>query len=179
MKVAQSSLALCDPIDYTVHRILQVRILEWVAVSFSRDLPNPEIKPRSPTLQADSFPAELSGKPFFQLLPDCFLCMCLIQVSTGKRWGVIGQVLLLPNRMSWIHIIGGLITPNMFVITECFCNEISCVQVWQLKDKSKYPILVAKPGRHTAKIFFFYVKVVSIAKWNSGMKSDTEFKTSL
>ena len=105
--------------------------------------------------------------------------MCLIQVSTGKRWGVIGQVLLLPNRMSWIHIIGGLITPNMFVITECFCNEISCVQVWQLKDKSKYPILVAKPGRHTAKIFFFYVKVVSIAKWNSGMKSDTEFETSL
>ena len=81
--------------------------------------------------------------------------------------------------MSWIHIIEGLITPNMFVITECFCNEISCVQVWQLKDKSKYPILVAKTGRHTAKIFFFYVKVVSIAKWNSGMKSDTEFETSL
>ena len=84
--------------------------------------------------------------------------------------------------MSWIHIIGGLITPNMFVITECFCNEISCVQdstVWQLKDKSKYPILVAKPGRHTAKIFFFYVKVVSIAKWNSGMKSDTEFENLL
>ena len=85
MKVTQPNLALCDPIDYTVHRILQVRILEWVAVSFSRDLPNPEIKPRSPTLQADSFPAELSGKPFFQLLPDGFSCMRLIQVSTGKR----------------------------------------------------------------------------------------------
>ena len=27
------------------------------------DLPNPEIKPRSPTLQADSLPTELSGKP--------------------------------------------------------------------------------------------------------------------
>ena len=26
------------------------------------DLPNPEIKPRSPTLQADSLPAELPGK---------------------------------------------------------------------------------------------------------------------
>ena len=30
-KVAQSSPTLCDPIDYTVHGILQTRILEWVA----------------------------------------------------------------------------------------------------------------------------------------------------
>ena len=30
VKVAQSCLTLCDPMDYTVHGILQVRILEWV-----------------------------------------------------------------------------------------------------------------------------------------------------
>ena len=48
--------------DYTVHGILQARILEWVAFPFSRDLPNPGIEPRSPTLQADSLPAELPGK---------------------------------------------------------------------------------------------------------------------
>ena len=30
-----------DPMDYTVHRILQARILEWVAFPFSRYLPNP------------------------------------------------------------------------------------------------------------------------------------------
>ena len=47
---------------YIVHGILQSRILEWVAVPFSRDLPNPEIKPRSPTLQADSLPAEPPGR---------------------------------------------------------------------------------------------------------------------
>ena len=29
-------LTLCDPMDYTVHGILQVRILEWVAFLFSR-----------------------------------------------------------------------------------------------------------------------------------------------
>ena len=33
---AQSCLNLCDPVDYTVHGILQARILEWVAVPFSR-----------------------------------------------------------------------------------------------------------------------------------------------
>ena len=39
MKVAQSCLTLCDPMDYTVHGILQARILEWVArgSSQSRD----------------------------------------------------------------------------------------------------------------------------------------------
>ena len=33
LKVAQSCLALCNPMDYTVHGILQVRILEWVQFS--------------------------------------------------------------------------------------------------------------------------------------------------
>ena len=36
VKVAQSCLTLCDPTDYTVHGILQARIMEWVAFSFSR-----------------------------------------------------------------------------------------------------------------------------------------------
>ena len=58
MKVAQSRPTLCHPRDYTVHGILQARILEWVAFSFSRDLPNPGIEPRSPALQVDSLLAE-------------------------------------------------------------------------------------------------------------------------
>ena len=48
--------------DYTVHGIIQARILKWVAVPFS-DLPNLGIKLRSLALQADSLPTELSGKP--------------------------------------------------------------------------------------------------------------------
>ena len=39
--VVQLCLALCDPTDYhspgsSVHGILQARILEWVAIAFSR-----------------------------------------------------------------------------------------------------------------------------------------------
>ena len=34
VKVTQSCPTLCDPMDYTVHRILQARILEWVAFPF-------------------------------------------------------------------------------------------------------------------------------------------------
>ena len=54
---------LCHLPGSSVHVILQVRILEWVVIPFSRDLPDPGIKPRSPALQADSLPAEPQGKP--------------------------------------------------------------------------------------------------------------------
>ena len=36
VKVAQSCLTLCNPMDCTVHGILQARILQWVAFPFSR-----------------------------------------------------------------------------------------------------------------------------------------------
>ena len=37
-----SCLTLCDPLDYTVHGILQARILEWVAFPFSRGSSQPQ-----------------------------------------------------------------------------------------------------------------------------------------
>ena len=36
VKVVQLCPTLCDPMDYTVHGILQARILEWVAFSSSK-----------------------------------------------------------------------------------------------------------------------------------------------
>ena len=41
VKVAQPCPTLGDPTDYTVHGILQARILEWVAVPFSRGSSQP------------------------------------------------------------------------------------------------------------------------------------------
>ena len=41
VKVTQLCPALCDPMDYTVHEILQARILEWVAFPFSRGSSQP------------------------------------------------------------------------------------------------------------------------------------------
>ena len=51
-KLLQSCLTLCDPMDCSlpgssVHWILQARILQWVAMPFSRDLPDPGIEPMS------------------------------------------------------------------------------------------------------------------------------------
>ena len=50
-----SHVGLCDPMDgsppnSSVHGILQARMLEWVAMPFSRDLPDTRIEPGSPAL---------------------------------------------------------------------------------------------------------------------------------
>ena len=47
LKVTQSCLTLCDPMDCSlpsssVHGILQARVLEWVAISFSRGYSRPK-----------------------------------------------------------------------------------------------------------------------------------------
>ena len=41
VKVTQLCLTLCDPMDYIVHRILQIRILEWAAFPFFRGSSQP------------------------------------------------------------------------------------------------------------------------------------------
>ena len=56
-------LTLCDPMDYTFHGILQARTLEWVAIPSPGDLPNPGVKPRSPTFQADFYQLSHRGSP--------------------------------------------------------------------------------------------------------------------
>ena len=63
--VIQSHPILCDPMDCSlpgpsVHGIFQARILEWGAISFSRDLPNPGSEPMSPALANGCF---TSGPP--------------------------------------------------------------------------------------------------------------------
>ena len=42
--------------------------MEWVAIPFSGDLPDPGIEHRSPALQADSLPSELPGNNQYQHL---------------------------------------------------------------------------------------------------------------
>ena len=56
----------CDPRDCRLpgseYGILQERVLEWVAISFSKDLPDPGTEPThsvSHTLQADSLLTQL------------------------------------------------------------------------------------------------------------------------
>ena len=62
VKVTQSCPTLCNPMDYTVHGILQARILEWVAFPFSRASSQPRDRTQVSFI-ADRLLAEPQGKP--------------------------------------------------------------------------------------------------------------------
>ena len=63
VKVAQLCLTLCDPMDYRAHGILQARILEWVAVPFSRGSSQPRDRTQVSHIAGGFLPAEPQGKP--------------------------------------------------------------------------------------------------------------------
>ena len=52
-----------SPPGSSAHGISQARILEWVAISFYEDLPNPAIEIRSPALEVGFFTTLFPGKP--------------------------------------------------------------------------------------------------------------------
>ena len=67
---AQSRLTLsdslnCSPPGSCVHGILLARIVEWVAMPFSRDLPDSGIEPMPSAVQADSLPLATGETPSF------------------------------------------------------------------------------------------------------------------
>ena len=68
----------------SIYGIFQARVLEWVAISFSRGSSRTRIEPGSPTLQTDALPSESPGKPLIYYLlynNNRFILKCL-------RWRV-------------------------------------------------------------------------------------------
>ena len=71
--LSHSVTSLCDPVDgsppgSSVHGILQARTLTWVAILFSRDLPDPGTESGSPVLQVDPLPSE----PLEKFSMECY-----------------------------------------------------------------------------------------------------------
>ena len=87
--------------------ILQASIREWVAIPFSRNLPNPGIKPRSLALQADSLPFEPQGKSKIQTQLLAFLSASVFKIypvllSPGR--GLFGCLLLISTQRHSFYI---------------------------------------------------------------------------
>ena len=66
-----------------VHGILQARIMEWVATSFSRDHLDPGIKPASPELAGGFFTTEPPGKPLLHSIGNYI--QYLVITYNGKQ----------------------------------------------------------------------------------------------
>ena len=95
VKVAQSSPTLWDPMDYTVREILQARILEWVAVPFSRGASQPRDQTQVSCI-ASGFFTQLSHKRSPLLLKSAVVgSPCLPQ---RNQTDAIGLVLLMRKK---------------------------------------------------------------------------------
>ena len=98
MKVAQ----------HTVHGILQVRIPERIAVPFSRGSSQPSDQTSSPTLQADSLPAEPPGKPIPSPAKFCSLEVGLtfysLDVSPAHTHTEVNYTLLVEEKSIILHL---------------------------------------------------------------------------
>ena len=78
-------LTLCDPMDYTVHGILQAKILEWVTIPFSRGFSHPGIKPRWILYQLRH-----QGNPSFSwIVVDGRLCFCGNDTVTESKLALL------------------------------------------------------------------------------------------
>ena len=92
------------PMDYTVLGILQAKILECVDFPVSRGSPNPGIEPWSPSLQADSLPAEPQGKPgaFIKkkepLSPSLWWCRSLTLIRTTNKHRGLNHIDIPPSQ---------------------------------------------------------------------------------
>ena len=98
--------------------ILQVRALEWVAMTSFRGSPDTGTEPRSPALQADSLPSELPGKPCYSatllnlFIRSKILCVCVIlRISYMLDYGICEQ--------RWFCFISNLHSFYLFLLADC------------------------------------------------------------
>ena len=63
----------CSPPGSSAHRTMQARILEWVAISYSRESSQSRGQTCISLLQVDSLPAQPLGKPAYV----CCVCVCV------------------------------------------------------------------------------------------------------
>ena len=161
--VAQSHPTLCDPVDCSppgssVHGILQARILEWVAFPLSIVSSHSGIKPRSPTLQVDSLPAEPLGKPKNIAMDSLFILQGIIPTQELNRdllhcrW-ILYQLSYHIIVQFYTYIVVWLVSRSPMIIniyffyfghhpTQCLtCSNCSvnicCIKEWM--NHKKYP----------------------------------------
>ena len=84
VKVTRSCPTICNPKDHTVPGIHQARILQRVAIPFSRG----SSQSRPLTLQEDSLPAEPSGKPTNTVVGSLSLRQRIFPIQESN-WGLL------------------------------------------------------------------------------------------
>ena len=130
-KVIQSCPTVCNPMDCTVHGILQARILEQAAVPFSRGSSQTRDQTQISHTAGGFFPSELPGKSSLKKNsswnPLTYLRAC---------WSKAQSILLLPSSV-WNNecAIGQAVQQvNLCRLgwwAKCLCSFLVCIQLAQ------------------------------------------------
>ena len=147
----------CSPPGSSVHGILQARILEWVAIPFSRDLPNPGIKPMSPAL-AGFFTVEPWGKPMWNPNIKAINITKLVQIIFNAWFGYFEYVGYLPHGIPLIvlNYCLDLITINFKWCTDCGALSSKKFPAWNFTNHFWHIWSVTATSPYSAQIFFFF-----------------------
>ena len=113
VKVTQSCLTLWDPMDYTVHGILQAGILEWVAFPFSR----------------------VSSQPRNQTRVSCiaggFYTNWAIREAHMLKWGSKKHLLPWASPLTFLRPSPDLSDPTLKMVSLTKCSTVS--YTWSLR----------------------------------------------
>ena len=88
-----SRVQLCDPMDYTVHGILQTRILVWAAFPFSRNSSQSRDWTQVSHIAGGFFTSRATGKPqSYLFLLSCTICTYQENKSKFLGVSVLGMI---------------------------------------------------------------------------------------
>ena len=115
VKVIQSFLTLCNPMGYTVHGVLQARILDWVAFPFSRGFSQPRDQIQVSHIAGGFFTSWATREVLFVRPPQTTILPFLHLFSWGWSWSlppvqchkplsIVLQGLYLSDMFPWIYL---------------------------------------------------------------------------
>ena len=128
IKSRQSYLTLCNPMDYSppgssVHGILPARILEWVAISFSRGSSQPRDRTQVSCIADRCFIlwATREAKQYFQ----CFIIFLLIVIYSCAKEENSWPTFFSPKLQLYFHPELDSMKLKWFCSFQCFSGNLS------------------------------------------------------
>ena len=115
----------CSPPGSSVHGISQGRVLEWVAIAFSRALPDPGVKPATLALAGGFLTTVPHGKPQFFYPSLIKVCHPFDSEENPKGYMLMAQVPESVHKVgvnSWLSFLP--ILRDLFVATDSQSNPI-------------------------------------------------------
>ena len=152
-----------SPPGSSVHRILQARILEWVAISFSRRSSQLRVQTRVSCLAGGFFTTKPPGQA---RLLDINVNFCLsfhYYYSFGHACGILIPWPVVKPRVQAMEAWNPNRTPREFYVSyfsECTKGSISSVQLW-LDSRLLHPAELGENGD----FHYFLSTVTSVECW--------------